>query len=226
MDEKRILIVDDDENICSLLKLYLENAGFATQTCLSGRSATAQLDSGVFDLILLDVMLPDITGFDLCRTIKETIGLPVILITARDMLNDKIQGFNFGADDYIIKPFEPAEVVARIKARLRSTENAGPGSVLVIGNVTVDLNAYEVRKNGRRVGLKPKEIQLLYFLLRNKNVVFSREMLLKRVWKYSYTGDTRTVDVHIRTLRQKLWEEDDGWDIKTVWGVGYKIEGD
>ena len=226
MDDARILIVDDDENICNLLTLYLENAGFSTQSCLNGQDAMAQLDDGIFDLVLLDIMLPDTTGFDLCHTIKETIGMPVILITARDMLQDKIQGFHFGADDYIVKPFEPAEVVARIKARLRSTENTSPCSVLRIGNVTVDLNAYEVRKNGRRVGLKPKEIQLLYFLLRNKNVVFSREMLLKRVWKYSYTCDTRTVDVHVRTLRQKLWDENDAWDIKTVWGVGYKIEGD
>ena len=221
----KILIVDDDENIRELLKLYIENAGFETDTCGDARHADNMLGQGGFDLVLLDVMLPDAMGFDLCRSIKLTYGLPVIMITARDMLNDKIAGFNSGADDYIIKPFEPAEVIARVNARLRGTpDRKETDGLLSVGDITVDMNTYEVRKKGIRVNLKPKEIQLLYFLLRNKNIVFSRDTLLQRVWNYEFAGDTRTVDVHIKTLRKHLIDEGSGWDIKTVWGVGYKLE--
>ena len=179
-----------------------------------------------FDLVLLDVMLPDMGGFDLCRAIKERQDIPVVMITARDMLNDKIRGFNSGADDYIVKPFEPAEVIARVNARLRKPkQEKEPGAdTLSIGSVTVDLNAYDVRKRGVPVDLKPKEVQLLHFLLRNKNIVLSRDTLLQKVWNYEFAGDTRTVDVHINTLRQKLLDENEPWDIKTVWGVGYKLE--
>jgi DNA-binding response OmpR family regulator len=221
-----ILIVDDDENIRELLTLYLNNAGFSVVSCGDGTSALKALSSGTFDAALLDVMLPDIKGYELCRRIRETYTLPVLMITARDMLTDKIQGFNSGADDYIVKPFEPIEVIARINARLRGVKKAEPSDgMLSIGDITVDIKTYEVRKGGELVGLKPKEIHLLHFLLLNKNIVFSRETLLEKVWNYDFAGDTRTVDVHVKTLRKKLLDNDSTWDIKTVWGVGYKLEG-
>lgn len=219
-----ILVIDDDDNIRELLELYLKNAGFEVSSCPDAKSGLEKLETGGADLALLDVMLPDIKGFDLCRTIKERFDIPVIMITARDMLRDKIQGFNSGADDYIVKPFEPAEVIARINARLRKPEKKADKKLLSIGNVTVDLKAYLVKKGGVTVDLKPKEIQLFHFLLLNKNIVFSRETLLMKVWNYDIAGDTRTVDVHIKTLRKKLVDPDSGWDIKTIWGVGYKIE--
>jgi DNA-binding response OmpR family regulator len=220
----KILIVDDDENICELLTLYLNSAGFETTARADAKSALEALQSETFDAALLDVMLPDMQGYDLCRKIKEKYALPVLMITARDMLGDKIKGFNAGADDYIVKPFEPAEVIARINARLRGAKK-NETNVLSIGDITVDMVTYEVKKNGVPIGLKPKEIQLLHFLILNKNIVFSRDTLLQKVWNYEFAGDTRTVDVHIKTLRQKLIGPDSTWDIKTVWGVGYKLEG-
>lgn len=220
----KILIVDDDENICELLALYLGSAGFETTACGNACLALEKLQSQAFDAALLDVTLPDIQGFELCRNIKEKYDLPVLMITARDMLSDKIKGFGSGADDYIVKPFEPAEVIARINARLRSVPKSA-AHVLVIGDVTVDMDTYEVKKNSVIVDLKPKEMQLLHFLILNKNIVFSRDTLLQKVWNYEFSGDTRTVDVHIKTLRQKLIGPGSTWDIKTVWGVGYKLEG-
>lgn len=227
MEQRRILIVDDDADIRELLELYLKSAGFEAVCCGDGRGALRELDAGLFDLVLLDVMLPDMRGFEVCRAIRDKQDIPVVMVTARDMLQDKIQGFCSGADDYIVKPFEPAEVIARVNARLRKPQHSAPppsASVLAAGGVTVDMDAYEVRKNGIPVDLKPKEVQLLHFLLTNKNIVFSRDTLLQRVWNYDFTGDTRTVDVHINTLRQKLLDGETGWDIKTVWGVGYKLE--
>jgi len=226
MENKRILIVDDDRHIRELLDLYLVSAGFETAACGDARCALDQLRMQTFDLVLLDVMLPDMGGFELCRAIKDRQDIPVVMITARDMLNDKIRGFNSGADDYIVKPFEPAEVIARVQARLRQPKAAAQpeAEVLSVGSVTVDLKAYDVRKGGAPVDLKPKEVQLLHYLLRNKNIVLSRDTLLQKVWNYEFTGDTRTVDVHIKTLRQKLLDENEPWDIKTVWGVGYKLE--
>lgn len=227
MENNKILIIDDDKNICELLELYLLNAGFIIDVCNDAHSAMDRLLINTYDLVLLDVMLPDMRGYELCRVIKDKKDIPVIMITARDMLKDKIQGFNCGADDYIVKPFEPAEVIARINARLRKPKVADndTNNMLEIGNVTVNIEAYEVRKNGEYVNLKPKEVQLLYFLLLNKNIVFSRDTLLNKVWNYEFAGDTRTVDVHIKTLRKKLLDKNDIWDIKTVWGVGYKLEG-
>lgn len=224
----KILIVDDDKNICELLELYLLNAGFQVDSSNDAKSAQERLRTACYDLVLLDVMLPDIKGYDLCQSIKNESDLPVIMITARDMLRDKIQGFNHGADDYIVKPFEPAEVIARINARLRKPLNQRKRTtdILSIGNITVDIKAYEVRKEGKRIDLKPKEVELLHFLLRNKNIVFSRDTLLQKVWNYEFSGDTRTVDVHIKTLRKKLIDEDAGWNIGTIWGVGYKLEGE
>jgi DNA-binding response OmpR family regulator len=225
METRKILIVDDDANIRELLELYLCSAGFETACAADGRSALRLLDTGRFDLVLLDVMLPDLRGFEVCRSIKDKLDIPVVMITARDMLQDKIQGFTSGADDYVVKPFEPAEVIARVNARLRKPKAPpSPTALLRVGRVTVDITAYEVRKDGVTVDLKPREVQLFHFLLTNKNIVFSRDTLLQRVWNYDVSGDTRTVDVHINTLRQKLLDGETDWDIKTVWGVGYKLE--
>lgn len=223
---ERILIVDDDKHIRELLTLYLKNAGFESVACHNGADALKSFLAEAFDLVLLDVMLPDWTGYDLCRAMKDQKEeISVIMITARDMLGDKIQGFNCGADDYIVKPFEPAEVVARIQARLKKPKSRRHESnVETLGNITVNLDSYEVTRDGEQIQLKPKEVQLLFFLLRNRNIVFSRDTLLHKVWNYDYAGDTRTVDVHIKSLRQKVVDDTASFEITTVWGVGYKLE--
>ncbi len=226
MENNRILIVDDDGHICELLTLYLKSAGFESVSCHSVTTAMQHFLTEPFDLVLLDVMLPDGMGFDTCRAMKDKKGeIPIIMITARDMLDDKIQGFHCGADDYIVKPFEPAEVIARIRARLKKTGvGQRESNVITIGDITVSMDAYQVTKGGVSVLLKPKEVQLLFFLMRNRNIVFSRDTLLQKVWNYDFAGDTRTVDVHIKSLRQKLINDDAPFEIKTVWGVGYKLE--
>ena len=228
MKTQTILVVDDDDSICELLELYLSNEGYKLLFCHDGSSALKVLKDNEADLVLLDVMMPVINGWEVCKMIKLKSAIPVIMLTARDMLEDKIQGFDSGADDYIVKPFQPKEVIARIRARLRSaapvSEQPVEEGILKAGSLTVDMNKYEVRKYGNLIELKPKEVQLLYFLLNNKNMVFSREHLLEKVWNYSFSGDTRTVDVHIKSLRKKLEDSAATWKIKTVWGVGYKLE--
>jgi DNA-binding response OmpR family regulator len=227
MEEKRILVVDDDENICRLLKMYLANEGFKIFVANDGAKALEYVEKEKVDLIILDVMMPVMDGWDVCRAIRMISAAPVIMLTARDMLDDKLQGFECGADDYMVKPFETKELVARVKARLREKPEDGDSQeqpVLSVGNLTVDLGRYQVNLSGKIVELKPKEIQLLYFLLQRRNMVFSREQLLEKVWGYTYFGDTRTVDVHVKRLREKLEKPENTWLIKTVWGVGYKLE--
>jgi len=227
VEEKKVLVVDDDENICRLLKMYLANEGFKIFIANDGSKALEYVEKEDIDIIILDIMLPIMDGWDVCKAVRRISNVPIIMLTARDMLEDKLQGFEYGADDYMVKPFETKELVARVKARLRDAQVPSKESqpVLSIGNLTVDLDRYEVTLNGEVVELKPKEIQLLYFLLQHKNVVFSREQLLEKVWGYSYYGDTRTVDVHVKRLREKLERPENDWHIKTVWGVGYKLEG-
>ena len=228
MDKKSILVIDDDKNICELLNLYLSDAGYELFFCHDGSSALDALKDKKPDLVLLDVMLPVISGWEVLKMIKAKGSVPVIMLTAMDELEDKIQGFDAGADDYIVKPFHPKEVIARINARLRdkipARGEAKEDGVLSVGSLTVDLNRYEVYNNGKRIELKPKEAQLLYFLLNNRNIVFSRDRLLEKVWNYEFGGDTRTVDMHIKSLREKLGETGNEWSIKTIWGVGYKLE--
>jgi DNA-binding response OmpR family regulator len=228
MEKRNILVVDDDANICELINLYLSNEGYHLLFCHDGSSALDEMKNEAVDLVLLDVMLPVINGWEVCRLIRQQSQVPIIFLTARDMVEDKVQGFELGADDYLVKPFEPRELVARVKTRLKeNTPVNKPGDdVIRTGNLTVDINRYEVKLNGRSVDLKPKEIQLLHFLLRNKNIVFSREKLLEKVWDYTFEGDTRTVDVHINRLREKLEDKSNTFKIKTVWGVGYKMEVD
>jgi len=226
LNDKTIMVVDDDKNICELLSLYLTNEGFSVLFCYDGSSALSMFKEQSIDLILLDIMLPVINGWEVCKIIRRTNSIPIIMLTARDMLEDKIQGFDLGADDYIVKPFEPKEVIARIKARLKEnkTEPERVAGILKTEDLVIDINKYEVWQEDKLIDLKPKEVQLLYFLLNNKNIVFSRDQLLDKVWNYDYMVDTRTVDVHIKRLREKLGNHSTSWSIKTLRGVGYKLE--
>ncbi|MHC1723803.1 MAG: response regulator transcription factor [Aminipila sp.] len=227
METKKILIVDDDKNICKLMELYLGNAGYITTCCHDGSSALDYISKGDYDLVILDLMLPAINGWEVCRLIKMENHIPVIMVTARDMIDDKVNGFDAGADDYIVKPFEPKELLARVKVRIKNAmplEHIQDNKPISADNLMVDINKYEVKLNNESINLKPKEIQLLHYLLVNKNIVFTREQLLEKIWDYSYIGDTRTVDVHIKCIREKLASDSKAWEIKTVWGVGYKLE--
>ncbi|MCG1024791.1 response regulator transcription factor [Dehalobacter sp.] len=228
-----ILVVDDDHNICQLLELYLLNEGYQLYMVHDGSSALDVLRTEKTDLVILDIMLPVINGWEVCKMIRQISSVPIIMLTACDLMEDKIQGFELGVDDYIVKPFEPRELVARVKARLKNVQGyetkdradqQAETNVLHIGNIQVDMNRYEARLEGEKIELKPKEIQLLYFLLKNRNMVFTRDQLLEKVWGYSYEGDTRTVDVHINKLREKLEGVCSNCRISTVWGVGYKLE--
>ncbi len=227
MASEKILIVDDDRNICRLVTLYLSNAGYTAVSCHDGSDALNQIRSAHFDLILLDLMIPSINGWEVCKLIKSEYDIPIIMVTARDMIDDKLAGFDAGADDYIVKPFEPKELVARVKARLKTHTPGEPvvkTEVLEFDNLKIDLNRYAVWLDDVHIDLKPREIQLLHFMLKNRNIVFTRDQLLESVWENPYDTDTRTVDVHIKNLRQKLKSDRSTWSITTVWGIGYKLE--
>lgn len=228
MEKIKILIVDDDKNICKLMNLYLRKEGYETITCHDGSTAVDLIKKKEVDLVLLDLMIPVINGWEVCKLIKIEQDVPVIIVSARDVIKDKIAGFDAGADDYIVKPFDPVELLARVKARLKSRTTEGRDiqkkNVITVYNLVIDMDQYQVRMGGQEVDLKPKEIQLLYFLANNKNIVFTREQLLEKIWDYNSAGDTRTVDVHIKCLREKLKNTSQGWKIKTIWGVGYKME--
>ena len=228
---KKILIVDDDKNICELLDIYLKSEGYDTVFAYDGSSAVTTAKKEIPDLIILDVMMPIINGWEACKLIRQFSNVPIIMLTALDTFENKVQGLNIGADDYIVKPFEPMEVLARINAHLRREDGKNPQKEekeqkeLEVDNLKINMDTYEVFLDGNQVtDLKPKEIQLLYFFMQNKNQVFSREQLLDKVWGYEYFGGTRTVDVHIKSVREKLASEKNKWEIKTVWNVGYKFE--
>lgn len=228
---KKILVVDDDKNICELLNLYLKKEGYEVVFAYDGSEAVNMAKTENPNLILLDVMMPVINGWEACKLIRQFTSVPIIMLTALDTTENKVQGLNIGADDYIVKPFEPVEVVARINAHLRreenkaSEENVTTKNEITVDNISIDLEKYEVKLDGELItDLKPKEVQLLYFFLTNKNQVFSREQLLDKVWGYEYYGGTRTVDVHIKSVREKLNSPNSKWEIKTIWNVGYKFE--
>ena len=228
---KKILVVDDDKNICELLNLYLKKEGYEVVFAYDGSEAVSKAKEENPNLILLDVMMPVINGWEACKLIRQFSNVPIIMLTALDTTENKVQGLNIGADDYIVKPFEPLEVIARINAHIRREENKDSqaneqaDSQISVDNISVDLEKYEVKLDGELVSdLKPKEIQLLYFFLTNKNQVFTREQLLDKVWGYEYFGGTRTVDVHIKSIREKLNSPKSEWEIKTIWNVGYKFE--
>ncbi|NLT58623.1 MAG: response regulator transcription factor [Clostridiales bacterium] len=227
MENLKLLVVDDDKNICELLRLYLVKEGYGVVLAQEGHQALSLFAREQPNLVLLDIMLPGLDGWQVCREIRRTSEVPIIMITAKGETFDKVLGLELGADDYIVKPFDTKEVVARIKAVMRriGTRDGGrsPQEVSYDG-LTVNLANYELKIRGRPVDAPPKELELLYHLASNPGKVYTRNQLLDEVWGYDYFGDSRTIDVHIKRLREKLDGVSDKWDLKTVWGVGYKFE--
>ena len=222
----KILIVDDDSNICELLRLYLEKDGFDTIIAVDGESAVRLANTEKPDLMLLDIMLPKMDGWQVCREIRKTSELPIIMLTAKGETFDKVLGLELGADDYVSKPFDTKEVVARVKAVLRRTSSNNLSDVKEVkfDNLVINLTNYELVVNGVSIDTPPKELELIYHLASNPNRVYTRDQLLDEVWGFDYYGDSRTVDVHVKRLREKLEGVSTNWSLKTVWGVGYKFE--
>lgn len=223
----KILIVDDDENICELLRLYLQKDGFETIVANDGEQAVEYASKYSPDLILLDIMLPKLDGWQVCREIRKSSEVPIIMLTAKGETFDKILGLELGADDYISKPFDTKEVIARIKAVLRrshDSEKASQIQEVKYDKLRINLTNYELEVNGVKIDTPPKELELIYHLASNPNRVYTRDQLLDEVWGFDYYGDSRTVDVHVKRLREKLENVSDRWSLKTVWGVGYKFE--
>ncbi len=228
MSKQKIMIVDDDKNICELLRLYLEKEDFETVQAYDGAQALDAFEREAPDLVLLDIMMPRVDGWEACRRLREKSKVPIIMLTAKGETFDKVLGLELGADDYVVKPFDTKEVVARIKAVLRRYQEGGaqPGqeNIVEFDKLRVDLNRYELRIDGAVVEAPPKEMELLYFLASHPNRVYTRNQLLDEVWGFDYYGDSRTIDVHVKRLREKLEGVSDKWSLKTVWGVGYKFE--
>ncbi len=221
----KILIVDDDINICELLRLYLEKDGFETLVVNDGETAVQYVAKYSPDLILLDIMLPGLDGWQVCREIRKTSEIPIIMLTAKGETFDKILGLELGADDYVCKPFDTKEVVARIKAVLRRTnDKQNQVDEVRYDKLRINLTNYELVVDSKRIDTPPKELELIYHLASNPNRVYTRDQLLDEVWGFDYYGDSRTVDVHVKRLREKLENVSDEWSLKTVWGVGYKFE--
>ncbi len=227
--KQKILIVDDDASIAELISIYLTKECFETKTVHDGESALSSFDEFNPDLVILDLMLPGIDGYQVCREIRTKSSVPVIMLSAKGEVFDKVLGLELGADDYMIKPFDNKELVARVKAVLRRYQNTSSSKgessskVLSFNKLNINLSNYMVEYDGMRVEMPPKELELLYFLASSPNQVFTREQLLDHIWGYDYVGDTRTVDVHVKRLREKL-PGTESWNIATVWGVGYKFE--
>ena len=231
--KQRILIVDDDENIAELISLYLTKECFDTKIVFNGEDALSTFETYEPNLILLDLMLPGIDGYQVCRELRSTSQVPIIMLSAKGEIFDKVLGLELGADDYMIKPFDSKELVARVKAVLRryqlpvqmpaSSVTEQHGNFVEYPDLIVNLTNYSVIYNGHSIELPPKELELLYFLASSPNQVFTREQLLDHIWGYEYIGDTRTVDVHIKRLREKI-KGNDKWALTTVWGIGYKFE--
>ena len=222
-----VLVVEDDKNIAELLQMYLEKQGYAVTVAYDGGRGLEKFRAIQPDLVLLDVMMPVMDGWTLCRTIRGESKTPVIMLTAKSQLDDKIQGLQSGADDYITKPFEMREVLARVEAVLRRTERKTPEPVarrLSFDKLTIDMDAFELVIDGKKTDIPPKEMELLFYLASSPNRVYTRNQLLDEVWGFDYFGDSRTVDVHVKRLREKLEDVSDQWNLKTVWGVGYKFE--
>jgi len=229
----RILVVDDEDRIRKLVKMYLEREGYETDEADNGQDALDKALNEDYDCILLDLMLPEIDGIEVCKRIRETKSTPIIMLTAKGEENNRVEGFEIGADDYIVKPFSPREVVLRVKALLRRTTNHSmvnqtntAKDLIVFENLVIDNDAHRVLADQKEVNLTPKEYELLLYLAKSPDKVFDREQLLKEVWHYEFYGDLRTVDTHVKRLREKLnrVSEDAAQMIHTVWGVGYKFE--
>ena len=227
MAEKRILVIDDDTNICELLRVYLENEGYEVKGANDGVEGSTLFKSCDPDLVLLDIMLPKKDGWEVCRQIRECSSKPVIMITAKGEVFDKVLGLELGADDFVVKPFDMKELSARVRAVLRranSREREQSNDVIKFDNIEINMDEYTLKLKGKSVDIPPKELDLIHYLASNYNRVFTRDQLLDKVWGYDFAGDSRTVDVHIKRLREKLEGVSDKWVLKTVWGVGYKFE--
>ena len=228
-NKQKILIVDDDENIAELISLYMTKECFETKIAYDGESALQEISGFSPDLILLDLMLPGIDGYQVCREVRQKSQTPIIMLSAKGEVFDKVLGLELGADDYLEKPFDTKELVARVKAVLRRYKASAPSAPVsnakqvTYPSLTINLTNYSVIYNGRTVEMPPKELELLYFLAASPNRVFTREQLLDQIWRYEYVGDTRTVDVHIKRLREKI-KDHESWRIATIWGIGYKFE--
>ena len=222
---KTVLIIEDDPNIADLLRLYLEKEGYETAIAPDGGAGVEKFRECSPDLVLLDIMLPVMDGWEVLRTIRQESKTPVIMLTAKGETNDKINGLKLGADDYVTKPFEAREVLARVEAVLRRTSDGAPsGRKLTFDKLVIDMDAFELTVDGKKVDTPPKEMELLFHLASSPNRVYTRNQLLDEVWGFDYFGDSRTVDVHIKRLREKLEGVSAQWELKTVWGVGYKFE--
>ncbi|MCL2495473.1 MAG: response regulator transcription factor [Oscillospiraceae bacterium] len=225
--QTKILVVDDDSNICELLRLYLEKEGYQVFFARDGEAAVAAFAANSPDLVLLDIMLPALDGWQVCREIRKTSRVPIIMLTAKGEVFDKVLGLELGADDYVTKPFDTKEIIARIKAVLRRAESAKDAEPAVkevlFDKLSVNLTNYELRVDGKKVDAPPKEMELLYYLASNPNRVFTRNQLLDEVWGFDYYGDSRTIDVHVKRLREKLEGVSAEWSLQTVWSVGYKF---
>ena len=231
MDEHRmgykILIADDDANVHQSLNAYFKREGYQILSAFDGEEAMALAKNVKPDMILLDIMMPKKDGLVVCREIRRESNVPIIMLTAKAEEFDKLLGLELGADDYITKPFSPREVLARVKTvlrRMREMREENHGTQLTVGNLVIDMGAFSVRLNGQPVPCTPKEIEILWTLASNPGMVFSREHLLQSIWGYDFLGDTRAVDSHIKRIRAKLCQQENPWDIRTVWGVGYRFE--
>lgn len=226
MSDIRIMVVDDDNNICEFLRLYLEKEMYEVLICHNGEEALNSIDTFNPSLILLDIMMPKLDGWQVCREIRKTSQVPIIMITAKGETFDKVLGLELGADDYMVKPFDAKEVIARIKAVLRRSGFSDKNGIKKVeyDKLTINLTNYELIVDSKPIDTPPKELELIYHLASNPNKVYTRDQLLDEVWGFEYYGDSRTVDVHVKRLREKLEGVSDKWMLKTVWGVGYKFE--
>ncbi|MCI8497121.1 MAG: response regulator transcription factor [Clostridiales bacterium] len=226
METTKILVADDDQNISELLRLYLEKEGFEVVQAYDGMKTLEAFNREQPDLILLDIMMPELDGWQVCRELRKKSDCPVIMLTAKGETFDKILGLELGADDYVVKPFEAKEVIARVKAVLRRTgkEKTPDSKTVEFDKLSINMTNYELKVDGQQVDAPPKEMELIYHLASNPNRVYTRDQLLDEVWGFDYYGDSRTVDVHIKRLREKLEGVSEQWTLKTVWGVGYKFE--
>ena len=224
--KKSVLIIEDDSNIAELLRLYLEKDGFSVTIADNGALGVFEFKETEPDLVLLDIMLPVLDGWGVCREIREISNVPIIMLTAKGETIDKVTGLEMGADDYIVKPFEIGELMARIHAVMRRFDvtDGSESKRLTFDNLIIDMDSFELFVSGIRIDAPPKEMELLYYLASSPNRVFTRNQLLDEVWGFDYFGDSRTVDVHIKRLREKLEGVSEKWLLKTVWGVGYKFE--
>ena len=224
MASGKIMIVDDDRNICELLRLYIEKEGFETAIANDGKAAVQMFDSVNPDLMLLDIMLPELDGWQVCREIRQNSKVPIIMLTAKSEERDELLGFDLGVDEYISKPFSPKILVARVEAILRRSGKTGEDDVLEAGGIRIDKAAHMASIDGKPMELSYKEFELLTYFLENQGIALSREKILNNVWNYDYYGDARTIDTHVKKLRSKMGDKGDL--IKTIWGMGYKFEAD